>query len=127
MIVFPFGNYEALFKTNAVSLSPLVDAVNIKPLIWGPIILNCIIAVFAIVVILGFKDRAKQLKNSRILMVMCALLGVSLLLLDFTVEEITLSIDWPSYLPFASMIFALVAGIFIKKDEELVKSADRIR
>jgi hypothetical protein len=34
---------------------------------------------------------------------------------------------WPSYLPIVSMIFAFLAGRAIQKDEELVRSADRIR
>ena len=127
MVILPFGNYEVLFKSSGLSLSPQVDASTIKPLIWGPIFLNAFIAIYAVIVILGFKDRAKQIRNTRILMVLSAVLGVSLLLLDYTIEEVTLEMSWPAYLPFISMIFALLAGVFIKKDDDLVKSADRIR
>ena len=128
LLIFPFVSYENLFNKFTVS-------VFTKPWsgTWHYVagVLNIVILALAVVCIFLFKKRKLQYRIANLLALLNVLLLIILLFTDLIKVEELISgkkqILWPSYLPIVSMFCAFLAGIFIKKDENLVRSADRIR
>ncbi len=128
LLVFPFMSYTDLFNTFTLG-----DFKKSYCGFWYYTAegLNILSLVLSLVCIFMFKKRMKQL----VLTYLIGFLNVCLLtILLFTKVAViesflggTKQILWSSYLPILATICAYVAGIFIKKDEELVRSAGRIR
>ena len=85
--------------------------------------------VLSIIVIFLFKKRILQFKLTNIIILFNVMILGLFFLLDFVVLEAgrTISYEVGSFLPVISIVFAYMASHFIKKDEQLVRSADRIR
>lgn len=80
--------------------------------------------------IFKFKNRTLQIKLGRFnLLLLIAILGVEYIYASRigSVLQIKPSIEFLSIMPFVSILFILLANRAIKKDDALVKSADRIR
>ena len=97
-----------------------------EPLVFGLVMFSIILAVFSIV---SFKNRKKQFILNRLnILLNFILLGV------FVYRSLTLSGEAlvsekgiGIFLPLISIVFLVLANKAIKKDEDLVKSADRLR
>ena len=78
-----------------------------------------------------FKNRQAQMKAGRFAIIANILgfvLAVILLWQDVAnLENVTIEDGIGAYLPLAFLVFAILALRFIKKDEALVKSMDRLR
>ncbi len=128
MWYFPFVSYENLFNvfTLKVYNQPFCGT-------WYYVAeaLNVLIMLLALVCIFMFKNRNMQSKIAKLIALLSAGLLAVLLFTDVVKVDAFLGgnkqVLWPSYLPIASMFSAFLASIFIKKDEKLVRSADRIR
>jgi len=118
LVLFPFVRYEGfppLFLRNPVDIAPIGNYLSI---------LTALIALFS------YKKRKLQIKLCYLIMLFNLSLFSTVLCLtnqlyDHDFEKATFL--FPTYLILVSIIAAFWAGIFIKKDEELVRSADRIR
>ena len=96
------------------------------------LILAAIVSLLAFVSILSFKKRVNQMKYG---FVNTLLLVIIIALLFFQIMEGDKLVPHPSYgtykigffLPVIALLFNVIANIYIKKDEDLVRSADRIR
>ena len=101
--------------------------------LFGPvpfISVACVILVlFGFISILSYKDRKRQLQLNKIsFMINALLLG----LLAYWLLTLSGGIDFPEkgiepVFPLLSIICLLIANIYIRKDERLVKSVDRLR
>jgi len=128
MLFFPFTRYENLFNvfTLKVYNQPFCST-------WYYVAeaLNLLVLILAVVCVFMFKNRTLQFRVSNLIAILSAGLLAVLLFTDVVKVESFLGgekqILWPSYLPLFSMFSAFLAGIFIRKDEKLVRSADRIR
>ncbi len=128
LLVFPFVKYENLFNefTLRVYNQPFCGT-------WYYVAegLNALVLILALVTIFMFKNRPLQIKLANLIALLSAGLLAVLLFTDVVKVESFLGgdkqVQWPSYMPIVSMFSAFIAGIFIKKDENLVRSADRIR
>jgi len=97
-----------------------------EPLIFGLIFLSII---FAIISILNFKKRQSQFVINRLNIILnFVLLGV------FVYRSLTLSGETlvsekgiGVFIPIISIVFLVLANKAIKRDEDLVKSVDRLR
>lgn len=97
-----------------------------EPLIFGLITLSII---FAIISILNFKKRQSQFVINRLnILLNFVLLGV------FVYRSLTLSGETlvsekgiGVFIPIISIVFLVLANKAIKRDEDLVKSVDRLR
>jgi len=94
------------------------------------LILGIGIAALSLITIFLFKNRQQQMKFARI----CALLTIAeiifLVISYFNAKEIAeseISIGFASFILPTSTILFLLAAKSIKKDDELVRSVDRIR
>jgi Domain of unknown function (DUF4293) len=128
LFVFPAEMYVSANETLFYTLLPFGVKQGTSPIIYGLFASNLGLIVLALVSIFQYTNRKKQLKTSRLLMLLAAM-QVSLMFVFslYTAEGYVKSYTWAAYLPLGTIVFSLLAGVFIKKDEELVRSADRIR
>ena len=101
--------------------------------LFGPvpfISVACVILVlFGFISILSYKDRKRQLQlNTISLIINVLLLG----LLAYWLLTLSGGIDFPEkgiepVFPLLSIICLLISNVYIRKDERLVKSVDRLR
>ena len=109
-----------------------LDELNLyAPLLkWTVIIvvLACVLTPFFSIFM--YKNRPKQVQLSRLTILLNAALTVTFFMLSDSFAEKTYSFATYGvgvYAPIAAVIFLLLAIRFIKKDDKLVRSADRIR
>lgn len=101
--------------------------------LFGPvpfISVACVILVlFGFISILSYKDRKRQIQLNNISMIINALL---LGLLAYWLLTLPGGIDFPEkgiepVFPLLAIACLLIANVYIRKDERLVKSVDRLR
>lgn len=114
-VVASINNVESLFMRN-----------------WILLALDVLILLLSVVTIYGYKNRRKQQQwCTMISLLSLFLMGLTL----YTINTIRLAIgaahslhfSWPVILIIIQPIFALMARRAIKKDDDLVRSADRLR
>ena len=97
--------------------------------IYFPMIFNMILLILSSIIIFLYKNRVLQYKLSNLLVVFNMFVIGLFFILSYIKEGQTFTVNYQigAFLPVISAIFAFLAGHFIKKDEQLVRSADRIR
>jgi len=96
------------------------------------IVLAVLGGIIGLVNIFMFRNRALQLKLGNLLIVLCILLPLVAFLLIYRegvaiAEGTDVNDGFGIYLPLIGIIMAVLANRFIKKDDKLVKSMDRLR
>ncbi len=117
---------EQLYK---ICLMPGCSPEVVKSTIYVPMILNGIILIGSLVSVFQFKNRILQQKLSNLLGALNVVLMALFFLLSYTnsTDLNAVNYSFGAFLPAINVIFAFLAAYFIKKDERLVRSADRIR
>lgn len=101
--------------------------------LFGPVPFISIVCVFLILLgfisILSFKDRKRQILLNKISIFINALL---LGLLAYWLLNLSGGINFPEkgiepIFPFLSIVSLLIANVYIRRDDRLVKSVDRLR
>ncbi len=101
--------------------------------LFGPVpfisVVCVILVLFGFISILSYKDRKRQIQLNNISLIINALL---LGLLAYWLLTLSGGIDFPEkgiepVFPLLSIICLLIANVYIRKDERLVKSVDRLR
>jgi uncharacterized protein DUF4293 len=118
LVLFPFVSYEGsapLYLRNPANIAPIGNYLSI---------------ITALITLFSYKRRKLQVNLCYVIMLFNLSLFSTVLCLtnqlyNHGLEKATFL--FPTYLILVSIIAAFWAGIFIKKDEELVRSADRIR
>ena len=116
-------------KPAAQFLSDMVFDVTDHPALIG---LACIGGLLALISVFMYRKRKVQLRLGYLIIVMAILLPlISFLLFTNSSASVDSSVQVYDqagmYLPAGSILFAALANYFIKKDEKLVKSMDRLR
>ena len=130
LLLFPFEQYSNGTDIITVSLLPFGSSNGVKSLIFAPVLINLLLCALAFFTIFQYKNRMKQIKITRAIMFTSLFLITAMLTIDFFDGDKTVwtkTYLWPAFLPILNVIFTFMAARFIKKDEELVRSADRIR
>lgn len=128
LFFIPVEIYSSAKEVFSYTLLPFGVKEGTSPIIYGLFAANTGVIVVSILCIFQYKNRKKQLKTSRMLMLLAGMeVGLLFAFSIYSKEGYEKTYNWTAYLPLAMIVFALLAGIFIKKDEELVRSADRIR
>ena len=116
--VFPFVHYAEtapLYLRNPVDIAPIP---------------NYLSAFLGLIAIFLYGNRKIQIKLCHVIMLLNL---IQFLLLFFFSNQLydhdfeKAKLIWPAYLPLLAAAAAFLASRYIKKDEELVRSADRIR
>lgn len=89
----------------------------------------------SVIIIFLFKNRRLQIKLSKLLLLLITFqivaifvyLDASIAFLNPTKAPFAIHYKFGMFLPFISLIFSYLTIRFIKKDEKLVRSADRLR
>lgn len=127
------GLFKLPFATSAISIpqyfSDQVYNVMDHIVLIGLTSIGILVSLSAIFL---FKNRSLQLRMGLIAIVISILIPVVAFLLIYT--EKTASTDTAQiddgmglYLPVLSLIFAIIGNRFVKKDDKIVKSMDRLR
>lgn len=130
LIFKPFEIIKDFNNVYLVSLMPGCLSDIMKPAIYGPMALNFIIIILTLYTIFKFKRRTKQIKFCQIILVLSTLLIGGMFMFTFAKTENPLAVvDYTKYafIPAINIVLAFLARWFIKKDDRLVRSADRIR
>ncbi len=125
----PFQTFTAVDKSYPICLMPGCNAEVIGSNIYYALIFNVVILILSIAIIFLYKNRVLQYKLANLLVVFNMFLVGLFFILSYTKEGAPEAISYQigSFLPIISAVFAYLAAHFIKKDEQLVRSADRIR
>jgi hypothetical protein len=129
LFFLPFQKLTTPETTWPICLMPGCSADKMTSNIYFPMILNGLVLILSIATIFLYKNRVFQFKLANLLVLFNVMILGLFFLLDFTILEngSTISYQIGSFLPVVSIIFAYLASHFIKKDEQLVRNADRIR
>lgn len=130
IIFLPFQTIVANGEGHVQCLAPGCNKEMIGPLIYLPMALNAVIILLSAITIFQYKHRPRQARLANMLAILNVLIVGLFFLLSFTkeeykVDEVKYGIG--SFVPALSIIAALLAAYYIRKDEKLVRSADRIR
>lgn len=93
-------------------------------------IINGAIGLLAFVAIFLFKNRNIQIRASNLaLLIDCIFIGLLFFSADTMSSTMRMRVHYlyGSYLPIINAIFLFLAVRFVKRDEELIRSADRLR
>jgi hypothetical protein len=126
----PFEVVKDGVSTFFITLMPGALSDIVKPSIYGPMALNFIIIILSLYTIFKFKNRRKQIKFCQIILALSVILIGNLFAFSFLkTESSAVVVDYTKYsfIPVINIVFAFMARYFIKKDDKLVRSADRIR
>jgi len=129
MFFAPFITLEAEGVKSLLCLLPGCNPEILSTSVYAPFSLNVLALILSIATIFLYKNRVLQYKLANLL----ALLNVFIIGLFFLLSYInegvggTISYSFGAFLPILSIICAFLAAHFIKKDEQLVRNADRIR
>ena len=101
---------------------------------WYIAVINALVAVIALVTIFMFRNRKLQMLLGNLnLLLIVAMIVLMFLAAGKNTETLVPGVLLPvnykfgAYLPIGLIVFTWLANRFIKKDEDLVRSADRIR
>ncbi len=128
-----FGLFGVPFATSSVAIpnlfTDLVYNIQDSPILLILCILGGLVSIGAIFL---FNNRALQLKLTYLTTIFAILLPlVSILLVynegTFTTNADKISDSFGIYLPIIGLIFSILAARYIGKDENTVKSMDRLR
>lgn len=133
----PLAKYyqeTGIFTLSLTGISSAVSGlVTVKISIWLSIAMMAIsgvIAALSIWTILAYQDRKKQISFIRVLLMLTIVLVVIIFALTDHIRKltgITPEYEMGIYFPLVSLAMLILAQRFIKKDDELVRSADRLR
>ena len=96
------------------------------------IVMTALAGGLALINIFNYKKRGLQLRIGYILIILAILIPLLAFLLFFQemnvlFEDTRLDDQLGIFAPFVALIFLIIANRFIKKDEKLVRSMDRLR
>ena len=139
MFLFPFATFEwgadGYYELNAMGFfdQENMAVVDVDPLLPFYVVVPLLGAILLISMFM-FKKRKRQMAVARsaYLIGMLIIGGAYLAINSFkaylgVAKNVEIGYDVSFYLPFAVLAFTFLANRWIKKDEDLVKSLDRLR
>ncbi|MDF2448180.1 MAG: conserved rane protein of unknown function [Bacteroidota bacterium] len=125
----PFQKLTIQDSVWPICLMPGCSQGHLTSNIYFPMILNTLVLIISVATIFLYKKRVYQFKLANLLVLFNVMILGLFFLLDFAIMEqgSLLSYQVGAFLPVISIIFSYFASHFIKRDEQMVRSADRIR
>lgn len=128
MLFIPFIGFNRGAEPFTMNLAEGISSVGISSNIYYPFIINVLVILLTTIIIFLYKNRVLQYKLANLVVLFNVFItGLFFLLNYINVPAENISFTIGSFLPLISAVFAYLAAHFIKKDEQLVRSADRIR
>lgn len=129
---FPYGTevFEQTIIGTSSSAQPGADVAST----WYAAVINGLVGAIALITIFMFRNRKLQMLLGNFNLVLTVAMIVLMFLAsgkysESLVKGVVLPVKYQAgaYLPIGLIIFTWLANRFIKKDDDLVRSADRIR
>lgn len=142
LFAFPLAQFFAENGAYVFSVTGLKNMVPLAPgempvfrsVIFLPIVIVAVaIGLLDLYTIFQYKNRALQVKltNIAVLLTIAFIMGIFFLYIPFIEKKINIVPDYRKafgiYLPLVALVFEVMANRAIKRDEKLVRSADRLR
>lgn len=133
--ILKFTSYEASFEMNAYKTFNQADHLVVSNNI-GIGAMQGFIALLALTTIFLFKKRQLQIKLCKLNLLLIAIqIAAIVLYIDVAKEaispknpnDVVIGLAFGFFIPIVSFILTYLSIWFIKKDEDLVRSADRLR
>jgi hypothetical protein len=134
--ILGFTSYESSYIMNAYHTFDVADANNIVSKNIGIGAMQGFIALLALFTVFLYKKRQLQIKLCKLnLLLVTIQIAALVLYIDVAKEgispaspnDVLISIKAGVFIPLLSFVLLYLATRFIKKDEDLVRSADRLR
>jgi len=133
--ILGFTGYEATYVMNAYKTVTLDDALTIVSKNIGVGVMQGLVFLVALVTIFLFKNRSLQIKLSKLNILLVALQIAAIVMYSDIAKtaigpspnDVLISFKFGSTIPVISLILIYLAIRFIKKDDNLIRSADRLR
>lgn len=139
LFAFPLAQFFSENGAYVFSITGLKNMVPGEPaafssmLFMPAIVVAVCIALLAIITIFQYKNRAFQVKltNIGVLASIALILGIFFLYIPMIEKKIKIVPDYSKsfgiYMPLLTLVFMILANRAIKRDDKLVRSADRLR
>jgi len=133
--VLGFSGYEVDYVMNAYKTVAVDDVTNIIAKNMGVGVMQGIVFLMALIIIVLYKNRSLQIKLSKLNILLIALQIAAIVMYSDVVKsaigpnanDVIVSFKFGAVIPVVSLILTYLAIRFIKKDDNLVRSADRLR
>jgi hypothetical protein len=139
LFAFPLAQFFSEHGAYVFSVTGLKNMVPGEPNAFNPVIFLPIIFVavgigfLALFTVFQYKNRSFQIKLTNIGVLSCIalIMGIFFLYIPMIEKKINIVPDYSKafgiYLPLVALVFLVMANRAIKRDDKLVRSADRLR
>jgi len=135
MPILSFTGYETTYIMNLYKTVAESDVTNIVAKNMGVGVLQGVIQLLALVIIFLYKNRQLQMKLAKLNILLIALEIAAIVIYSDTVKtaigptanDVVVNFKFGAIIPVLSLILTYLAIHFIKKDDKLVRAADRLR
>ena len=133
--VLNFINGDTAYAMNLYKTISLTEPSSIVSKNMGVGVLQGVILLLSLVIIFLFKNRSLQMKLAKLNILLIALEIAAIVMyidtarnaINDSAEAIAIGVKFGAIIPVLSLILTYLAIRFIKKDDDLVRSADRLR
>ena len=133
--ILEFIGYETTYVMNAYKTVAVTDTTIVISKNMGVGVLQGLIAVVALIIIFLFKNRQLQLKLAKLIILFIAFQIAAIVMYSDTAKiaigpnanDVLMNIKMGALLPIITLVLTYLAIHFIKKDDDLVRAADRLR
>ncbi len=133
--ILEFTGYEATYLMNAYKTVNVVDSTEVISKNMGIGVMQGLVVLVALVIIFLFKNRQLQMKLAKLNILLIALQIAAIVMYSDTAKtaigpnanDVLVNYKFGAVIPVISLILTYLAIRFIKKDEDLVRAADRLR
>lgn len=130
-----FNGGEATYVMNLYKTTIGTGNTEVLTKNMGVGVLQGVIQLLAIVIIFLFKKRQLQIKLGKLTILLISLQIAAIVLYSDVVreaigpnpEDVVVSFKFGAIIPVLSLVFTYLAVHFIKKDDKMVRAADRLR
>ncbi len=133
--IMQLAGYEMEVVVNAYKTLDTSDTSIVVAKNMGVGVMQGLVILVSLVIVALYKNRGLQIKLAKLNILLIAFQVAAIvmyvdaikLMLGPNAEEIVVSLQFGAVIPVLSLILTYLAIRFIKKDEKLVRSADRLR
>ncbi len=133
--ILGFTGYETDYIMNAYKTIAVENEATVIAKNMGVGVMQGLVFLVALATILLYKNRSLQMKLSKLNILLLALQIAAIVMYSDVVKtaigpnanDVMVNFKFGSIIPIVSLILTYMAIRFIKKDDKLIKSADRLR
>jgi len=130
-----FSGYEADYVMNAYKTVAVDDVTTVVAKNMGVGVMQGLVFLVAFITIFLYKNRSLQIKLSKLNILLIALQIAAVVMYSDVVKtaigpnanDVLVSFKFGAVIPVVNLILTYLAIRFVKKDDNLIKSADRLR